>query len=525
MIRYPAAPRTPFPRRPPGPYAPRRTPEELRGTLCPGCVRRNLSYRHLPGLSWYVMGRHRWDAGSRRWRLTALLGVGAVALALALTLLSTLPGGAGENTPGTTGAGARVHGTPKPAGGPPSPALGWGFTHTQYSADGGRDEAVAQARRTLSKEPLPQNQHIMGWGASNPEPSPGRYDFSELDRRVDFMRATGTTPVLTLCCAPDWMKGGEAGRTDWSKDSLESAPDRAHYQDFADLAATVARRYPDVRHFVVWNEFKGFWNESERRWDYEGYTELYNLVWKALKKVDRELLVGGPYLVMDSYGPGRTTGVSREVTGDWGALDERVVDAFRYWNTHRAGADFLVVDGSSYTVDDALEPDGFGATDKFTDVGRWLEKETSGLPLWWNEYYVEPGDEQDDRDGWSEKHRVAVQAAGMIAMAKGGASTAFYWNPQNKGSDCAGCLWRSTELGDGGTALPMLGLLDRFQAEFGPGTRYEKVAVAAADRAEVRVLADDKALLVVNALDHQVSAEVDGRRLTLSGHQVKWLDR
>ncbi|GAA2924093.1 hypothetical protein GCM10020221_20110 [Streptomyces thioluteus] len=41
----------------------------------------------------------------------------------------------------------------------------------------------------------------MGWGAENPEPAPGRYDFESLDERVALMRATGAVPVLT-CAAP-----------------------------------------------------------------------------------------------------------------------------------------------------------------------------------------------------------------------------------------------------------------------------------------------------------------------------------
>ena len=62
-----------------------------------------------------------------------------------------------------------------------------------------------------------------------------RYDWSSLDRRVNQMVKTenfsllppehivfikvetGGTPVITLCCAPDWMKGGEPGFTNWSR--------------------------------------------------------------------------------------------------------------------------------------------------------------------------------------------------------------------------------------------------------------------------------------------------------------------
>ncbi|MBW8735833.1 MAG: xylan 1,4-beta-xylosidase [Streptomyces turgidiscabies] len=477
------------------------------------------------------MGRHGWNSGARRWQLIALLGMGAAALALVLTLLNTLPSnGGGTGTAGTSGDGDKVHGTPAVSSPASSrPDVGWGFTHTQFSADEGDASATGRVEGRLARDSgLPQNQHIMGWGAGNPEPVKGRYDFTELDRRIDFMRASGATPVVTLCCAPDWMKGAKSGSgsTDWSQTALETAPERAHYEDFAALAATVAKRYPDVRHFIVWNEFKGFWNDTEARWDYEGYTELYNLVHDALKRVDKGIMVGGPYLVMDSLDPQRNPDASTTFKGPWGAMDQRILDAFDYWNTHKAGADFVVVDGSSYTQDDELLPDEFAATDKFTAVGEWVRARTRGLPLWWAEYYVEPADADDDRAGWSETRREAVQAAGLIAMARGGASSGFYWNPEDeKGTGCAGCLWTPTSTGGGGTALPMYDLVSRFGAAFPPGTEYESVAVAPDDQPNVRVLADDEAVLVVNVLDRAIDARVDGKRFGMGAYEVRWLRR
>ncbi|MFI9647086.1 xylan 1,4-beta-xylosidase [Streptomyces sp. NPDC052040] len=473
------------------------------------------------------MGRQERHTGARRRLLTALIGAGAAAVALVVALICTLPGG-GVSTRGTTPDGGSVHGTPATPSGAPRPDVGWGFTHTQYSADEGSDAATARVEGLLSGTGLPQNQHIMGWGADNPEPVRGHYDFGDLDRRIDFVRRSGGTPVITLCCAPDWMKGGRAGvgATDWSQAALETAPTPDHYQDYAALAATVARRYPDVRHFIVWNEFKGFWNDSAGRWDYEGYTKLYNLVYRALKRVDSRIMVGGPYLVMDSVGPRGDEDASTALRGPWGAMDKRVLDAFDYWNRHRAGADFVVVDGSSYTKDDDLLPDEFGATDKFTAVSAWVRKQTGGLPLWWAEYYVEPADGSDDRDGWSEDHRVAAQAAGMIALVKGGATSGFYWNPEERqGPGCPGCLWTPTDSADGGRALPMYDLVSRFSAAFGPGTRYRTVPVFGADAARLRVLATGTTVLVVNTLDRAVTARVDGRPLTLKPYGVTWLRR
>ena len=55
---------------------------------------------------------------------------------------------------------------------------GWGFTHTQFSADDGEATAVATAEGAIKSVPMVQAQAIMGWGVDNPEPSPGQYDFA-----------------------------------------------------------------------------------------------------------------------------------------------------------------------------------------------------------------------------------------------------------------------------------------------------------------------------------------------------------
>ena len=111
------------------------------------------------------------------------------------------------------------------------------------------------------------------------------------------------------------MKGGEPGETDW--DRIEVAPDPEHYADFANLAVDVARRYPQVRHFVVWNELKGFFGADRNRWDIQSYTELYNTVYRALKAYDPTLRVGGPYVVMNSWSDPHTASDPSELAGPW----------------------------------------------------------------------------------------------------------------------------------------------------------------------------------------------------------------
>lgn len=386
----------------------------------------------------------------------------------------------------------------------------WGITHTQYSADNVQAEVTDQARGILARVPMLQNQHIMGWGVGNPEPSPGQFSFRDLDRRLKFMASSQSVPIITLCCAPDWMKGGQPGRTDWSKNHTV-APKREHFDDYAKLAVRVAKQYPTVKHFMVWNEFKGFWDPSTNRWDAEAYTELYNKVYDALKKVDGDIQVGGPYIPVESNA---RSGPS-ELTGPWGTIDQRALDAIEYWIENKKGADFIVVDGASMTNDKGNVPDDFTALGKFSALTTWLRQKSNNMPVWWAEWYVEP-----ENSGWSEEKRTAVQAATMMEFAKSGVTTALYWNPQVKdGGDCQGCLWST----NGGRELPMAGLLSGFTRWFPAGVKLDDQVTSSDQR--VKILAQERQVVMVNTTDAQVTTTVDGKQVTLRAYEIKWNQR
>ncbi|GAA3551786.1 hypothetical protein GCM10022419_035110 [Nonomuraea rosea] len=385
----------------------------------------------------------------------------------------------------------------------------WGITHTQFSADNEPRDVVEQARGVLGRVPMLQNQHIMGWGVGNPEPSPGQYNFRDLDRRLQFMASSRAVPVITLCCAPDWMKGGQAGRTDWSKNHTV-APKREHFDDYAKLAVRVARQYPTVKHYMVWNEFKGFWDPSTNRWDAEGYTEMYNKIYTALKKVNKEIKVGGPYMPIESNARGGPS----ELTGPWGTVDQRALDAIAYWIEHKKGADFIVVDGASMTNDKGNTPNDFAAQAKFGAITTWLRQKSDDLPVWWAEWYVEP-----ENSGWTEEKRTAVQAAALMEFAKSGVTTALYWNPQQKDAgECGGCLWSPKVGGE----QPMAGLLSGFTKWFPSGVRAQ---AAQSSDPKILALAQERQVVMVNTSDESVTATVDGKQVTLAPHEIKWSGR
>ncbi|MCC5578606.1 xylan 1,4-beta-xylosidase [Microtetraspora sp. AC03309] len=394
----------------------------------------------------------------------------------------------------------------------------WGMTHTQYSVTEDGPAAAERAREALGARAVVQNQHIMGFGAGNPEPKPGEYDFSSLDERVRLMVETGAAPVITLCCAPDWMKGGRSGDTDWSL--LEIAPRHEHFPDFARLAAAMARRYPNVRHFIVWNEFKGFWDGPRREWNAAAYTELYNQVYDALKAVNPEIKVGGPYVPVASRAG---DAAASEVAGPWGSVDRKVLKAVDYWLRHKRGADFVVVDGGVTSEDGRARPDEFTALGKFGAMTRWLRGH-SDLPVWWAEFYplpcasLEPGGSCPALT-WDERRRTAVTAVALIELAESGADTALYWDTHRpKTRDCPLCLWS----GDDGAPTESLALLQDFARWFPEGTELVAVDVSVP---QVRVLARDGRMVVVNTTDGRLAARVDGGAVTLEPYEVRWMDR
>jgi len=308
--------------------------------------------------------------------------------------------------------------------------LNVGVTHVQGSIDGPDGPSMSRATSLLSSYPGTfQNIILMGWGDRNPNPAPGVYDWTDIDRRISHVRQTGGTPVVTLCCAPDWMKGGAPGTTDWGK--LGYAPYMSKYWDFAQLAKQVAIRYPDVKFFQVWSEMRGFWDASANTWRSADYTKMYNLVYDALKSVNSSIQVGGPYVSMRSFAPGETAYPS-SVSGQWGVIDQRDLDAVSYWLKNAKGKDFVTVDGSVLTAGSPrrLLVSAAASTEKFGAVSRWIRSQTT-IPIWWAEYYPVPF---GNPTGMSEAEQVSVTQRGFQVAEAAGVSVALMWQPEGHGS-------------------------------------------------------------------------------------------
>ncbi len=315
----------------------------------------------------------------------------------------------------------------------------YGFDLTQsdpFAATRPSDAAAFKVAGSLSG-PL-EDVPIMGWGVGNPEPSPGNFQLAGVIKRVNLVQSTGGVPIVTLSASPDWMKGGVAGTTDWSQ--LNVAPMASHYADFATLCATVAQALPQVKYFVVWKEFQGFWNTAARAWDAAGYTQLYNDVYTAIKAVRPDAEIGGPYMSMKSNAKPPPAG---DPSGPWGALNRADMSAVTYWLANKVGADFIAVDGRAFTNDAGLITDPVTSTEKYAAVDSWLASETS-LPIVWMESHLVP-----DPTIWTAQQQAAFRVAALIEMAASGASAGMQWEP----ADITGWdegIWTSTIFVTGG---------------------------------------------------------------------------
>lgn len=403
-----------------------------------------------------------------------------------------------------------------------------GFDHTQTShlaSDAGGDPAAVKSAKTLlTALNAPQNVHIMGFGAGNPSPSKGKYSWASLDSRIRVMGDTvpEAQRMITLCTAPGWMKGTD----DWN---MEAAVQPAHFADFAALSAEVAKRYdgqhndsagkklPKVSYFDVWNEMKGFWNNKANRWDYEGYTKMYNAVYTAIKQVRPDAKIGGPY---PSFGPSPYN--PSNVKGAYGIIDQRSLDVITYWLRNKKGADFISMDGGPQTdhKTGALKTDGFSAGQMFADLATWVRKLDNTkypgartLPIIWAEFY--PG-----KSSATGQKAVAITIDNAIKAGLAGVNDIYIWEPEGNAqgnSPYTGkAVWTDTAKSGGGKATSFYAALKTMRNNFPVGTQLYSASV----KGNITALAGKDKVLLVSRSASTLRVSVNGALVSLSPYAI-----
>lgn len=401
-----------------------------------------------------------------------------------------------------------------------------GITHTQSSIDPWDNAgAVADAKILLRNTAHFQNQHIMGWGTLNPWPDstitdPANWNWTSLDNRINLIRETGGIPVITLCGSPTWMHTpSKNGETLWDK--IETAPTPDHFDEFAHLCAVVARRYPDVLHFQVWNELKGFWNTDLNRWRYEDYTLMYNMIYDSLKAVNTNIKVGGPYPVVSTYSSQKS--FTSTLGGEYGYFDKRPLDVIAYWLEHKKGGDFIAIDGKTKNKDEIWNTSAFKSADKFADIINWIRQQPNGgadLEIWWSEWYAYPrADDPVDEDFYN-----ALMTSSLIKSIKGGSATVLVWQPEGdkNGFSFPLGIWTSTDNAGGGKPTAFYDTYRYLKDHFSRGTEIVKTVY---DPDKINVLAAADKILLVNQQNADIIARISGHgSVALDPYEVKLVD-
>lgn len=403
------------------------------------------------------------------------------------------------------------------------------------------DQAATSAKQLLQRAVRYQNQHIMAWGVGDPWPDPnqpGPTEWTELDQRLNLIRETQGTPVITLAEAPWWMKGLRQDQ-EWSPAAYERRVRDDMLDKWVLLCREVARRYTaaphNVRHFQVWNELKGYYNPSTNKYDggsaagfagefAHGYTYMYNRVYEALKSVDPTIQVGGPYVVIDSWSDRAKMSHPSDVSGPYGTLDQRPLDVIKAWVKEKRGADFITIAGS--TTNDI--PSGgsqrdenrsnayFATTQYFADVRKWVRQQTD-LPLWWGEWraFDKPGNNQDFAN--------AAMACSLVQMVQSGTSTALLWAPEgdSNGWSFPLGLWTATNNPEGGKPTPYFATQQSFHEHFGAGVELFRVT---STYSGIVTLASRQKLLLINTVSQPVDLLVNRQPLQLRAYDVRLID-
>jgi hypothetical protein len=113
------------------------------------------------------------------------------------------------------------------------------------------------------------------------EPRQGRFNWPRTDQVLRGLQTRGILPLVTLVGVPGWANGGRPP---------QYVPPRG--KEFADFATKMARRYPFVRYWTIWNE------PNLRRWLEPNLPGTYvrrllNPAYKAIHAANRRAKVAG----------------------------------------------------------------------------------------------------------------------------------------------------------------------------------------------------------------------------------------
>lgn len=382
--------------------------------------------------------------------------------------------------------------------------------------------AVERAENMLSEGLDCIGQFTMDWGAGNTNPSKDKYNMSRLDERVRLIRRLDKKVVLTLCRCPEWM------RRDDPKKGVDAAPRVDMYKEFAHMAADFIRHYKtlglDIYAVNVWSETRGYWSSSLNRWELEDYANLYNEVYDSIKFVSPSVLVGGPFMHIESSPKGRNMA---DYNGNISRSDRQALESFI---ANARKVDFFSIDrnlkenadDTPYDKDQILKYTSFNGI-VHAELKDMLKVKFPDVPVWVVDNQCLKGHFETD-----------VEAAGLASMYRwhllGGASFVDKWQPEDEGSESTDAeqiapegMYTHTDSQDGAQPLPTFYVFKAFREHFPPGTT---IVESSSNNEFVEVLASAKSVMLINkhSKKHTLNVRIEGREdriVILDGFEVK----
>ena len=228
---------------------------------------------------------------------------------------------------------------------------------------------------------------------------------------------------------------------------------------------------PRFDYFDVWNEMKGFWDDSTNTWNYQAYTTMYNDVYIAIKTVRPDAQIGGPYAPVGA-GTTATIGDPSSIRGAYGVVDQRSLDVISYWLQHKVGAQFMSIDGGPAVTDE----NGFASGQYFVAIANWLRGLDNAaypgartLPIVWAEFY--PGLDSTAGDA-TGREAVAIDVSDIVQAGTAGVNYMLIWEMEGDASGTSPStgesVWTNTADEGGGKPTVLYAALDELHDHVPP---------------------------------------------------------
>jgi len=406
-----------------------------------------------------------------------------------------------------------------------------GQTNTHYWWHVENPIAVKRAKDLVRSVSAIHNVHIMGWGSGNPWPSKtANFNFRDIQNRVDLALELGGEPWITFCTAPGWMKGTD----DWA---MEEAPLPEFEDDFAYLCAEVAKAFPQVKVFQVWNEFKGMWADAGQV-DYVRYTRVYNKVYTAVKAVRPDALFGGFYKGFEGDGTHATFGFvdPRHAENPSANHDRHFSEpinhlsrtAMTYFLENAIHVDYFLIDRAN--VD--YHNDGYWSwqthlfrptRDQAMRLTKYFEKSTretaemTPLPIVWSEYYGTYGDGKGEFRRNNQPYIGAHYASIVYNMIMGAGGRDLYALLWIEWEDVIRhALFTDPFSPAGGKPTPHYFAMKKLLDNFPKGTMLYTAEISSPNIEQnyigdlIEVLASEKAAYIINKTNTRISVILNG---------------